>query len=158
MYIPFETLPAHARLWLYHVPRPLTEVEKQTITEKLQHFCKNWEAHNVPLQTSFTFLHEQFIALAVDENIERPSGCSIDGSVRVIREIGGFLNADLFKRQYAMYWEGEILLASSLADFKKKAFTDSLEVFDQTVATIGELQKRKKINIKETWLKNLVGG
>lgn len=153
MFVPFQNLPAEARLWLYWIPRPLTPTEKQTIEQKLTAFCEQWEAHKTPLQTSFQLLHNQFIALAVDENVHGASGCSIDGSVRVIREIGEFLQADLFQRQYAAYWQDDEVKVVSLPAFKQATLPTEVHVFDQTANTVGELQKRQRINITETWLK-----
>ena len=153
MYIPFETLPTEARLWLYHIPKPLTAEETNQITQKLQQFCETWEAHKEPLSTSFSILHEQFIALAVDESMHGASGCSIDGSVRIMREIGELLQVDMFDRQYAAYWEQDSLSVVPLATFKKANFSADTEIFDQTVTTLGELKKRQKIKITETWLK-----
>jgi hypothetical protein len=156
MYIPFETLPAEARLWLYHIPRPLTAEEKAYLTQKLQQFCETWEAHKKPLNASFALLHGQFIALAVDEAMHGASGCSIDTSVKLMREIGEKLQIDMFKRQYVAYWQDNTLQVSTLPAFRAMGVPATLDVFDQTITTVGALQKRQKINITETWIQKIL--
>lgn len=153
MLIDFNSLPTHARAWLYCIPRPLSDDEVQIVTKVLENFCTHWEAHKEPLETSFQILHKQFIILAVDESIHGASGCSIDSSVKVIRELGTMLQADLFDRQFAAYWQAGKLEIVPLNVFKTLNISGETFVFDQTFTTIGELKKREHINITETWLK-----
>jgi len=153
MFIDFQTLPATARVWLYHIPRVLSATETQKITQLLKDFCTQWEAHKEPLQTSFQLLHEQFIVLAVDETMHSASGCSIDGAVKLLRELGEMLQVDLFDRQYAAYWQENMLKVTPLEVFKTLAISPEMLVFDQTVATVGELQERRQVPITTTWLK-----
>ncbi len=152
MLIDFNALPAHAKVWLYYIPRQLTESEIVLVTNTLTAFCMQWIAHGTPLQTSFRLLHEKFIVLAVDEDVHNASGCSIDGSVKIIRELGEKLQIDFFNRQFVAYWHADRLEVVPVLTFKMMNIAPDTFVLDQTVATIGELTQRTRINISETWL------
>ncbi|SHO63815.1 hypothetical protein [Algoriphagus zhangzhouensis] len=95
MYIPFESMPESSRVWLYQSERKFRPEEQSFIAEKLSKFCEGWNVHGNPLPTSFEVLDEQIIVLAVDESQAGASGCSIDSSVRTLREIESQLQVDL---------------------------------------------------------------
>src|ERR1043165_661189 len=98
MYIPFEQLPPDARLWIYQAERRFTDDEEKIISASLREFCSQWSAHGNPLETSFLIKYNQFIILSVNENAADASGCSIDGSVRVLKELSKRFDNDLFNR------------------------------------------------------------
>jgi hypothetical protein len=156
MFVSFDSLPADARLWVYAVGRPLDAQEQASTEATLRAFCTQWEAHHEPLQTSFLLFEGQFIVLAVDEAFRQASGCSIDSSVKVLRQLADTLQSDLFQRQYVAYWEAGKLQVVSPTAFKQMNISSACEVFDQTVATVGEFRQRQRINIQETWLKRYI--
>ena len=86
MYLPFDQLPDHARIWVYVSPRRFTPSEQELIQSGLIDFCASWATHGKGMPTSFTILEEQLLVLAVDESQLGASGCSIDSSVRVLKE------------------------------------------------------------------------
>ena len=86
MYLPFDQLPDHARIWVYVSPRRFTPSEQEWIQSGLKDFCASWATHGKMMPTSFTILEEQLLVLAVDESQLGASGCSIDSSVRVLKE------------------------------------------------------------------------
>src|SRR6266566_5107558 len=98
MYIPFEQLPSHSQVWIYQADRSFSLEEEKTISESLNDFCLGWTAHGNPLQTSFKIEYNQFVILSVDESSAGASGCSIDGSVRTLKELGNQLHVDFFDR------------------------------------------------------------
>lgn len=95
MYIPFEQLPGHARVWVYQSNRTLNEKELEVIHQKLTRFCEGWNTHGNPMPTSFQILDSQILILAVDESNLGASGCSIDSSVRTLRELESLLGINL---------------------------------------------------------------
>ena len=86
MYLPFDQLPDHARIWVYVSPRRFTPSEQEWVQSGLIDFCASWATHGKGMPTSFTILEEQLLVLAVDESQLGASGCSIDSSVRVLKE------------------------------------------------------------------------
>lgn len=101
----FPNLPAHSRVWLYLADRKLDATEAHFVTEQMQHFLSNWTAHNKKLTCDGSLLLNQYLILAVNEEIESASGCSIDSSVRFVKNLGAELAVDFFNRTKVMVIE-----------------------------------------------------
>jgi hypothetical protein len=89
---------AHARVWVYQSNRPFSEEETQQIENQVVEFTKNWASHGQKLATHGEILHNRFIVLMVDEQLAGASGCSIDSSVRFLKQIEQHYNINLFDR------------------------------------------------------------
>ena len=87
MFVKFENLPSHSRVWIYQSNRKFTTQEVEFITEKAILFTNQWTKHGSDLQGSFVIKYNQFLILAVDEGFNNVSGCSIDSSVRFVKEL-----------------------------------------------------------------------
>jgi hypothetical protein len=103
----FPNLPAHSRVWLYLADRKLDGTELQYVNEQMQHFLSNWAAHNKKLTCDGVLLFNQYLILAVNEDIESASGCSIDSSVRFVKSLGAELNIDFFNRLNVLVIENQ---------------------------------------------------
>lgn len=157
MFAPFEALDESARIWIYQAGRKFTEIEKNTISETLTTFTHSWVAHGNPLKTSFAIFYDQFIVLAADENFNEASGCSIDSSVRVIRQLDQQFSLGLFDRtkigflkdgQLEMIPLNELPLALAEGQWKP----DSM-VFNNVLSSKGELKNGWIVPANQTWLK-----
>lgn len=157
MFVPFETLPDSARVWIYQSNRAFKPEEVNTISTALQAFTNNWTAHNQPLKTSFQVLHDYFIVLAVDEAHHEASGCSIDSSVHVIRQLSQQTGIDFFERTNVALLLDEKVRLIKLPELKQAyengVWNSQTTVFDNTVLTKGDFEKRWKSHAGETWLK-----
>ena len=78
MFVPFETLPIHTRVWVYQANRKISSSEKNIISTVLTSFTQEWQVHGQPMKASFHLYYDQFIVLAADEGFNAASGCSID--------------------------------------------------------------------------------
>ena len=102
-------MPDNARLWVYQANRSFSESEKIVISNHLSSFVGQWAAHGDQLSATFTIEYDQFIVIAVDESVHQASGCSIDASVGVIRNIEQQFSVSLLDRsQVAFLIEGKI--------------------------------------------------
>ncbi|MBX2965049.1 MAG: hypothetical protein KF845_02800 [Cyclobacteriaceae bacterium] len=157
MFIPFNTLPDSARLWIYQSDRAFTPEEERAISATLQAFVNEWHAHNQPLKTSFQVLHNYFIVLAVDEAQYEASGCSIDSSVRIIRQLGEQTGINFFERTNVAVMLDEGIRLLKLPELKQAhengAWNANTTVFDNSVLTKGDFEKRWRSPAGETWLK-----
>lgn len=102
MYIPFQEMPAQARIWVYQASRSLQAQELDQIKQTLAQSCQVWEAHGAPLQASFEIKYNQVIIVAVNEAMNAASGCSIDASTRWFKDLGDALLVDFFSRDVAV--------------------------------------------------------
>jgi hypothetical protein len=156
MFVSFETLPDTARIWIYQSTRKFDSQELKKISETATAFCEQWTAHGHPLKTSFKIDHQQFLILVVDEASAGASGCSIDGSVRMLKQLQSELGIDFFDRtKIAFLVENEVLLVNT-PDLKK-AFADGVLnsaslTFNILSATKEELEKGWIVPAGKTWL------
>lgn len=145
MYVDFENLPAHSRVWVYQAERKFTKPEIELINRRLKIFCQGWNVHGNPLPTSFQILDMQILVLAVDESTAGASGCSIDSSVRVLRELETSLNINLTDSGKVSFKsaEGEIQTVSALG-IKSKVLAGDIHL--QTLVINPRIQSKTDLN------------
>lgn len=155
MYVPFEEMPDHSRIWIYQSNRKFSDEEVQVIEQKLQEFTEQWVAHSTPLQTSFTVKYNRFIVLVVDQEVHAASGCSIDASVHVIQDLEKQFEVDLMDKMNVTFRTGEFIAYKDLADFKKmaksKAVSAETIVFNNLVNDLGEFKDFWEVPAAESW-------
>jgi len=154
MFVPFQSLPDNARVWIYQADRKFSDSEKNTISESLHSFTLQWLVHGQPMDASFDIAHDQFIVLAAND---QASGCSIDSSVRTIKELGENLNIDFFNRQVVAFKKDGKVMTIGMQELKKTFeaghWNQNSEVFNNLVGTKGELEKGWLIPAGNSWLK-----
>jgi hypothetical protein len=156
MYIPFDELPQHARLWIYQASRPLTEAELNEIKPLMVHFATDWSSHGKGLEASAKLLYNQFLILANNESETSASGCSIDKSVHFVRELEQRFGISFFDRTKLAFLKGEEVEQVSLNEIKHKVATGEIDkstlYFDTLVSNYGELQKSWPKPAGTSWL------
>ncbi|WP_236978114.1 hypothetical protein [Membranihabitans maritimus] len=134
-----DVLKNSARIWVYQADRILNEQEVQCISKKLERFLSQWNTHGKPLAAEAWLDDSLFIVLAVDEDRQLASGCSIDQSVHFIREIGSRLNIDFFDRMTFSYRDTEgnpqLVGAQDLPKLYKKGVIEDETLFYDTLVT-----------------------
>jgi hypothetical protein len=156
MFIPFEQMPDGARIWVYQLNRAVSEQEREIIEAEVQKFCESWAAHGNPLQTSFELRYNHFLILAVDEQHNDASGCSIDSSVHVLKALEEKLQISFFERlQVAFLVEDKVQLMG-IDRMKEKLRGGEMKggtlTFNHLVATKEELGRRWIVPISASWL------
>jgi hypothetical protein len=155
MFTEYKNLPGNSRVWIYQSNREFTQKEIDFITEKATAFINNWTRHGDDLKGSFTIKYHQFLVLAVDENFNNVSGCSIDASVRFIKQLEAVLKVDLMNKMNVTFKHGEHINMVKLADFqqfaKDKKITDETIVFNNLVSTKEDFENNWEIPAKQSW-------
>jgi hypothetical protein len=156
MFVPFNQLPDSARIWIYQANRPLTAAELEALEPALAYFAEAWTSHGRALRASATFLHQQFLVIGLDEAVADASGCSIDASVRFVREVEQQLGIELLeKSQLAFLVDGQVQLLSRQAlrqAVAEGSLTKETLYFDNTVSQRGRLQQQWPAPAATTWL------
>jgi hypothetical protein len=156
MYVPFELLPDHARVWVYQASRRLTDAEVEKVRSNQQVFCEQWEAHGQALHSSFKIEHNQFLVVGVDEGVHSASGCSIDGSVRILKGYHSELGVNfLDPSQVAFLLNSEVKLFPRLelkSLFESGQLNGATRTFNNLVATKAEFEKHWEIPVEKSWL------
>ncbi len=157
MYLPFEQMPSESRIWVYNSERKFTQNELGFIHTKLKNFCEAWNTHGNYMPTSYDIRFEQVIILAVDESQLGASGCSIDSSVRLLKQIEQELGIDLVNQGKVSYFQkDDKLQVSPLLGIKSKIQEGVLDrdtrVINPIVHIKADMDDKWLISAKESWL------
>ena len=150
-----ETMPDQARVWIYQSSRSFSERETTEIAEQLRGFITEWAAHGNKLLGTFEIKYNRFIIIYLNENLAAASGCSIDTQVRFIQDLERKFNLNLLDRLQVAYKIGENIESTSMADFeaalKVGRLTQNTIVFNNVVATKGQLKTQWQVPVSESW-------
>jgi len=158
MNIPFDQMPTSARAWVYTSNRILTSAETELILERMTPFLTEWSSHGTPLKASCTIEDQSIIIIAVENGFEAASGCSIDKSVRTLKEIEQELQLSLFDRLQILYKSSETAAVQvlPLAEFKNKLSAGEISthgtVVNTQVTLVRELKSELWKEVKDSWL------
>ncbi|MCK8481411.1 ABC transporter ATPase [Psychroserpens algicola] len=155
MLVDFNTLPEESRVWIYQANRSFTEDEISEIKSKLDVFIENWTAHGSDLQSGYLIKYKRFIVIALNQSLNRATGCSIDASVHFIQQLEKDYNIDLMDKMNVSYKQGDYIAHKSLLDFKKmakdKAVSKNTIVFNNLVTNIAEFKENWEVPASESW-------
>ena len=144
-----------SRVWIYQSDRKFSNTEENLILEKLSVFTNQWKAHGSELSAFAEIKHGLFIVLVVDETQASVTGCSIDSSVRLMKEIEQELKVDLFNRFNVVYLAGEEAKLVSRAQFEQllssAEITEESIVFNNLVQNLVEYQTKWQTPFKNSW-------
>jgi hypothetical protein len=90
--------PEQSRIWIYQADRILSQTEQAWFLEQLEVFMPTWANHGKQLTSTAFIVNDCQIVFVVNEAMIGASGCSIDSSVRFIKQIGSELGVDFFNR------------------------------------------------------------
>ena len=148
----FHTLPDSSRIWLYASEKALTTDQQNHILTYIAEHLKGWNAHKAPLTAGVTILENHFIVIALDENKNGASGCSIDTLQKTIQELEKDLSIALMNRLNVFCKIGEIIKV--IPSFKLGVIANEDTLFyDLTIQRKEELSNYLK-PIKEGWAKS----
>ena len=160
MLVPFESLPDSSRVWIYQANRSFTEEELQEISGKLDRFIEKWTAHGADLKASYDIKYNRFITIALDQQLNAASGCSIDASVNFIQQLEKEYGVDLLDKMNVSYKQGEFIAYKSLSDFRKmakdKAVSSNTIVFNNLVNNKAEYLSDWEVPASESWHKRFM--
>tara|TARA_B110000444_G_scaffold44436_1_gene40374 strand:+ start:87 stop:569 length:483 start_codon:yes stop_codon:yes gene_type:complete len=155
MLVNFDTLPENSRIWIYQSNRSFSEVELNEILSKLNVFLHTWVAHGADLKAGFEIKYKRFIVIALDQDKQSATGCSIDASVQFIQELERVYSVDLMDKMNVSYKQGEYVAYKTLTDFKKmaknKAVSKNTIVFNNLVNSKSEYQEFWEVPASESW-------
>ena len=155
MTVPIEQMPPESRIWIYQSNRRFTDEETARIEELLRDFTDRWSTHGVAMEAAGTVRYNRFIILAVNQEVQSASGCSIDESVRFIQGLEKEFGVDLLDKMNVTYRLGEHIAHKPLSDFKKmakdKAVSPNTIVFNNLVNTVGEWKDYWEVPAHESW-------
>lgn len=155
MFVPFNTLPETSKVWIYQANRSFKPEELQEISQKLEAFITQWTAHGADLKASFDIKYNRFITIALDQEMNVATGCSIDASVQFIQQLEKDYQVDLLDKMNVSYKQGDFVAYKPLKDFRKmakeKAVSSKTIVFNNLVNTKAEYLSDWEVPASESW-------
>ena len=156
----FNDMPSSSKVWIYQSDRILNSSEKERIQHALDDFLQSWHSHQQDLRAYGQIWHDAFIVIMVDENVNMASGCSIDKSVHLVKDIESQIGVSLMDRMNFAYIdkEGAKIVSkdvfASLIEAGK--IDDDTRVFNNLVSTKAEFEEKWKIPLAQSWHKQLI--
>ncbi len=154
------TLPDHSRVWVYQADRKLSIEEQALILANGKAFTATWAAHGHDLMAELYVALDHFIIIALDEQVEAASGCSIDKSMKFILDLQKELGINFTIRLIsALYIDGSVRLytyAEAKEALEKGSISGSSLVFDNTLSNLNVLKTSWLKPLGDTWLKKLL--
>ncbi len=143
----FPNLPDHSRVWIYISNREFTPPEVETVTSTIDQFVRSWKAHQKSLTAAGTLLLNRCVVLAVNEDDEQITGCSIDGSVKLIKEMEQHYNVNFFNRLN--------MLISCNGNTKMVSYHDLKNhredcIYNPNIETLKEIRENWLVPIKDS--------
>jgi hypothetical protein len=76
----------NARVWISGFSKALNQEQQELVQSSYKNFLSSWKSHGKELKGDYDMLHGRFNVLAL-ENPDDASGCSIDASVGILKEL-----------------------------------------------------------------------
>jgi hypothetical protein len=140
----FPAFPEDARLWVYAMPRPLTDEQRKLVAARLAEFVTQWQSHGAPVHGAFDIVEDQFVLIAgyVDGGV---GGCSTDSMVRVMKQLREE-GLDGFDRSWVYYRDGDNRVHTVTRSMFQDLVTagkiaPDTPVFDTTIQFVGDARR-----------------
>ena len=153
----WHQLPSHSRTWIYQSDRFFSEEETTTIKKMADEFVEGWSSHGVQLSAAIEIFHGLFIVIFADEEQAAASGCSIDKSMNLIKNIENKFQLKLTDRmRFAFMEEGKVSEGSlnELVGYVKEGrIKNDTQMFDNLMTDKKEFELSWLKTFSESWHK-----
>ncbi len=151
----FTHLSAGSRVWIYQADRAFSAAEAQEVNTAISQFVSQWLAHKAKVIGDGALLYDRFVILVADEEKLQVSGCSIDSTVRFIKELGAKYKVNFFDRFFTCYWNNSQVEGCDFDSFKSRLsqgqISEDTIVFNNLVSTIAGLTADWQIPLSKSW-------
>lgn len=156
-----SNLPDSSRIWIYTSNRKFSPAEVSEINDLGKNFVASWKVHGTPLEAGFEVVYNQFVIVAVNENVAGASGCSIDSSVGLMKQLEQQFNVSLLdKMNLAFHGSNNTIEVLPMMEFQNKLDNGGIHsetiVFNNLVENLGELRNSWEVPLKNSWHKQLL--
>lgn len=136
--------------------RLFTDTETENLNKVLANFAQLWTAHDKQLKAFAQVRYSRFIIFAVDETQAGASGCSIDKSVHLLKQIEKQLEISLFNRLLIAYRKGDEIKTIALDELENPANAGEINaetiVFNNAITTLHQLDNEWETPIANCWM------
>jgi hypothetical protein len=152
----FSQFPPESKIWVYAANRTLTTQEVLAVETSLQVFTQSWTAHEMQMRAASVVLYNQIVVIALDETQHSISGCGIDKSVKLMKDLGEQLKVNFFNRMQVL-----CLSSETLQIFDKNSLQLAInagevdantQVWNPVVANLGEFLNKGFVKLSDFWM------
>ncbi|MFY0644107.1 MAG: hypothetical protein JXR19_06545 [Bacteroidia bacterium] len=151
----FSELKGNGRVWIHTSNRALNETEQEQIKNQFNSFLSQWAAHGQQLKGNFDIFYNQVLVLAVDEDFESATGCSIDSAFQIFKNVDANLDLQLFDRLNLAFLIADELKIIRLAElntaYQAGLLNDESILLDNSIAELDALRSKWKLRFKDSW-------
>jgi len=151
----FTGFNSNSKVWVFLANHTLLP-HLNSLDKDLTLFMQNWKAHGVALNAKHIILENRILVVAVDNNKEQASGCSIDGFVHYIDVLKDKYKVDFLNRNLQLLLVDNELILLPLEDVKTHIANGKINrkdlVFVNSVDKLAMLPKRWIQPIGNSWL------
>jgi len=155
MLVDFEKLPDTSKIWIYQSDRKFYTDEIKILKNKIESFLSGWNDNEIDIISSYQFLYNRFVILAVDETMDPITVNAIDDSVRFILQLQADYKVALLDKLNVCFKQGEFVQYKDLKAFKKliksKSVSEKTIVFNNLINTKEELKSDWEIPLADSW-------
>lgn len=150
-----------SKVWIYQANRELSEQEIAQLQPQLNQFASSWTAHNQQLKAAAQIVYNRFIVLVVDESLASASGCSIDKSVRFMKDVEQEFGINLFDRFNTAYLDDSQIRSVSREELEALLRTGKINgetiVFNNLVNNLQDFETKWQVPLKNSWHARVFG-
>ena len=144
-------------VWIYQSNRVLNDQEAESLLESGAEFATNWSTHGKSLEASVLLVEKLFVIIRVDKNHLAASGCSIDKSVKWVKDTEEALGITLLDRlQVAWIENGDQLKYGKPTEFEASVKAGNAHagtmIFNNTVTSGLTMLTQWMIPASQSWL------
>lgn len=150
------------KVWIYQADRFFTSAEFEQAKAYLEEFVMSWAAHGTALSAKVEILRNLFVVFTVDEAITKTTGCSIDRSVHVLKELEQRLDIGLFNRTFVAYIDREGTTQLVSRDVfqglvESNEVTGETQVFNNLIQTQEDFENKWIVPFHASWHAKVFG-
>jgi len=143
------------RIWIYQSNRALTAEEGKDLLTRMETFAGQWKAHGKSLSAGVSLQYNRFLIIRVDEEVAQATGCSIDKSVHLLKDIQQDLGVDFFDRMQIAYRDSGGIQAVSRQEFEKLVeqgeVNENTIVFNNMITEADDFSTHWEVPLKNSW-------
>jgi len=157
----YEDMSQDSKVWIYQSNREFRDAEVDAIRKRMKEFMEDWAAHGQQLNAFGDVYYNRFVVVFVNEIEVQATGCSIDKSVHLIKEICETFDVDLFDRLTITYLKGLDVYACNKQEFQQKVESGEIDdktlIFNNLVNTKALFETEWKVSLKDHFLSKEIG-
>jgi hypothetical protein len=155
MTFPFSQMPPNAKVWIYASDKIISREQLIIINEMAIPFIQNWTAHQNQLKAEFAVLYNCFLIFMVDEGFNEISGCGIDKSVNLVKDIEKQTNLNLFNRlKIQLINNNEVTIFNKteiISKIENGETNTSTKTFNNQITTKTDFDNNWIIPLEQAW-------